>query len=89
VSVAHLDAEAMAFFASRPNDAPSVIADAKIREYAERQGGRTLAYWRLCLGRIWGDPIMMTSDEVAKRLGWSVAEADEINDQTMRACGWR
>jgi hypothetical protein len=32
---------------------------------------------------------MMTSDEVAKRLGWSVAEADEIDDLTMRACGWR
>lgn len=89
MSVAHLDAEAMAFFASRPSDDPAVIADAKIREYAEQQGGHTLAYWRLCLGRIWGDPIMMTSDEVAKRLGWSLTEAEAINAETMRACGWR
>ena len=89
MSVVHLDVDEMAFFASRPSDDPAVIADAKIREYAEQQGGRTLAYWRLSLGRIWGDPIMMTSDEVAKRLGWSVAEAEEIDDRTMRACGWR
>jgi hypothetical protein len=89
VSVVHLGAEEMALFAARPSDNPAAIADAKIRGYAEQQGGRTLAYWQLCLGRIWGEPIMMTSDEVAKRLGWPEAEADEIEDQTMRACGYR
>lgn len=89
MSVAHLDDEAMAFFASRPSDDPAVIADTKIRRCAEEQGGRTLEYWRLSLGRIWGDPIMMTADEVALRLGWTVEEAEEIDDRTMRACGFR
>lgn len=43
----------MAFFASRPSDSPSVIKDNKIRTYAQEQGGATLEYWRLSLGRIW------------------------------------
>jgi len=78
----------MAFFASRRSDEPAVIADNKIRAYAEERGGATLEYWRLSLGRIWGIPIMMTADEVAQRLGRSVDEAEEIDDRTMRACGF-
>lgn len=89
MTVAHLSSGTMVFFASRPSDDPAVIADTKIRTYAERQGGRTLAFWKLSLSRIWGDPIMMTNDEAAKRLGWSEDEADEIFDQTMKACGYR
>lgn len=56
-------------------------------QYAEEQGGRTLEYWRLSLGRIWGEPIMMTGDAVALRLRWTVDEVDEIEGRTMIACG--
>lgn len=88
MAVAHLSAEEMAAFASTPADDPARVADTRIRKYAEREGGRTLTYWKLELGRIWGDPVMMTPDEAAARLGWTEAEAEEIRQATFRACGY-
>lgn len=88
MAVAHLSADEMTWFAARPADDPAHVADTRIRDYAEREGGRTLAYWKLELGRIWDEPVMMTPDEAAARLGWTEAEAEEIRQATFRACGY-
>lgn len=88
MGVAHLDQEAMDFFKNRSPEDPAVIADARIKEYAEQAGGLTLQYWKLKLGRIWGDPIMMTDDEVAKRLNLPIADLRKVSDETMESCGF-
>ena len=79
----------MEFFRGRPNDDPAVIADAKIKAYAESRGGEVLAYWRLALARIWGDSFMMADAAVSEKLGLPMERLDAIYDETMRACGYR
>lgn len=88
MGVAHLDQDTMKFFRDRNPEDPSVIADSRIQEYAERTGGVTLKYWQLALGRIWGEPFMMSNDEVARRLELPESDIDEIFAETMTACGY-
>ena len=79
----------MSYFLDRSRRDPRALAaDDDVRAYAEKQGGLTLAYWRLALGRIWGEPYMMTMDEVAKRLGRPVSELQGLVDETHAALGW-
>lgn len=88
MGVIHLDDAAMEFFRRRSPHDPAVIADERLRAYAERTGGVTLEYWRLAMGRIWGEPFMMTDDEVAKRLKRPISELKAIVAETNAACGW-
>lgn len=62
--------------------------DRQVRAYAEKQAGLTLQYWKLALARVWGDPFMMTNDEVARRLGVSESELEQIVTETSVALGW-
>ncbi len=89
MGIVNLSAEEMESFRNRSPDEPSVLADQKIRAYAERTGGLTFEYWRLAMGRIWGDPYMMTVEEVAKRLNRPVADLKAVIEETNVACGWR
>lgn len=89
MGVAHLGPDEMAYFADPSQRYPQAVrADEQIRDYAERTGGLTLEYWQLALGRIWGQPYMMTTDEVAKRLRRPISELQRIEDETSRALGW-
>jgi hypothetical protein len=45
---------------------------------ANEKGGVALAVWRLHMGQIFGEPIMMTPDEVAKRLKLPVSDVTRI-----------
>jgi hypothetical protein len=86
MAIAHLSPEEMRQFAEAGKRYPRAVKlDQLIRAYAEQQGGLTLSYWKLALGRLWGDPIMMTTDEVAKRLGRPVSELRRIVEETDRA----
>lgn len=38
--------------------------------------------------RVWGDPFMMTNDEVAKRLGVAESDLEQIVADTNAALGW-
>lgn len=89
MGVVHLGEDEMAMFRHRRADDPAVIADHMIKSYAEKHGGLTLAYWKLAMGRDWGDPIMMTDDEAAARLDVPLGDVDAIFDETMTACGYR
>lgn len=88
MGVVHLGEDEMAMFRDRRADDPAVIADSRIKTYAEEQGGLALAYWKLAMGRVWGDPIMMTDDEAAARLDVPLGDVDAIFDETMNACGY-
>src|SRR3954454_8933723 len=56
-----------------------------IREHATQKGGIVLDVWRLHLGRIFGEPIMMTPDEVAKRLSLPLSTVTGIIEGTRKA----
>lgn len=89
MTIAHLDEDDMAYFLDDARRDPRALAaDRQVRAYAEERGGLTLAYWRLALGRIWGEPYMMTIDEVAKRLKRPVSELQVVVDETHAALGW-
>src|SRR5262249_30952061 len=89
MGVAHLSPDEMAYFSdSARRYPPAVLADQRLREYAERVGGLTLRYWQLALGRVWGQPYMMTVDEAASRLGLPISQLQAIDDETNRALGW-
>jgi hypothetical protein len=53
-------------------------------QYAEEQGGLTLAFWRLFQGDLFGEPVMMTTDECAKRLNVPVSTLETIYQETRR-----
>jgi len=77
----------MEFFRNRSPEDPGAVKDARLKEYAERTGGDTLRFWKLALGRIWGDPIMMSGYEAASRLGLSRSEVERIESESAVACG--
>jgi hypothetical protein len=52
------------------------------RRHAIEQGGLTLAVWKLHMGQIFGEPIMMTADDVAGRLELPVSAVVKIIDDT-------
>lgn len=88
VGVVHLTPAEMQHWASLPEDHPVAVNDRQVRAYAETQGGLTLQYWKLALGRVWGDPFMMTNDEVARRPGVAEADLEQIVTETNAALGW-
>lgn len=47
-------------------------------EYAQKQGGITLEFWKLHMGRLFGLPWMMTVDECAKRLRLPISQLKSI-----------
>jgi len=51
-----------------------------IKGEAEKQGGSVLAVWRLHLGKLWGNPYVMSPDEVARRLDLPVSEVSRRID---------
>jgi hypothetical protein len=53
-------------------------------QYAEERGGLTLAFWRLHQGQMFGEPVMMTTDECAKRLRVPVSALSAIYEETQR-----
>jgi hypothetical protein len=53
--------------------------------HATAKGGRTLEVWRLSMGRLFGDPVMMTTDEVAARLDLPVSEVTRVIEETNAA----
>lgn len=53
--------------------------------YARAQGGLTLEYWRLSSGPDFGEPQMMSSDEIASRLDVPVSDLHLIYRATMEA----
>jgi hypothetical protein len=86
MTIAHLTPEDMRQFAEADRRNPRVTKlNQLLRAYAEQQGGLTLSYWKLAMGRIWGDPVMMTTDEVAKRLQLPVSQLQGIVEETDRA----
>lgn len=88
MGIVHMNQSEMDFFRNRrPND-PAVLADKKIRNYAEAKGGLTLAVWRLTMGRLWGEPLMMTKDEVSVRLNRTESDVQAIYDETYDECGF-
>jgi hypothetical protein len=62
-------------------------ASAKLREltveYAASRGGKFLEFWRLFRGDYFGEPTIMSSDEIAKRLNRPVSELQRIFTETM------
>ncbi len=67
--VVHMNEAELAALGGRLSEDPAVDKLYRlIKERAEREGGTTLAVWRLHMARLWGEPLMMTSDEVASRL---------------------
>jgi hypothetical protein len=55
------------------------------KEHVEREGGLTLAVYKLHLARLWGEPFVMTSDEVARRLQLPVSRVTEIMTEVQNA----
>lgn len=49
-----------------------------IVDYATQRGGLVLAVWKLHMGQIFGEPVMMTPDEVAKRLKLPLSDVTKI-----------
>lgn len=88
VGIVHMNRSEMKFFRNRKPDDPAVIADEKIRKYAEAKGGLTLAVWKLTMGRLWGEPLMMTKDEVGVRLNRTESDIQAIYDTTYDECGF-
>lgn len=88
MGVVHLTPAKMQHWASLPEDPPVAVNDRQVRVYAEQQGGVTLRYWKLALARVWGDPFMMTNDEVAKRLGVAESDLEQIVADTNAALAW-
>jgi len=89
MGVAHLGPEEMAYFTDPSRRDPrAVLAEERLRDYAERTGGLTLEFWQLLVGHVWGQPRMMTMDEAAKRLGKPLSQLQQIHEETNRALGW-
>ena len=88
MAVVHLTPAEMKRWESLPDDHPVAVNDRRLRSYAEQQGGLTLQYWKLALARVWGDPSMMTNDEVAKQLDASESDIEQIVTETNAALGW-
>jgi NADH:ubiquinone oxidoreductase subunit E len=70
-------------------------AIAKLKEitvrHATEAGGLTLAIWRLAQGQFFGEPMLMSLDEVAKQLEMPLSEVRRIvteTDERIRA-EWR
>jgi hypothetical protein len=86
MAVVRMDPAEFAALGGRLSDDPAV---AKLYELlkaeAERRGGMTLAVWKLHMARLWGEPLVMTSDEVAKRLGAPVSRVVAIISETKAA----
>jgi len=53
-----------------------------IVDYATQRGGLVLGVWKLHMGQIFGEPIMMTADEVAERLKLPLSDVTKIIDDT-------
>jgi len=84
MAVVKLDPEEMKALDGRLSADPAVAKlYALLKAEAERRGGKTLAVWKLHMGKLWGVPVVMTSDEVAKRLRMPVSTvAKHINSVT-------
>lgn len=89
MGIVHMDQSEMDLFRNRRPDDPTLIADEKIKNYAEARGGFTLAVWKLAMGRLWGEPFMMTKDEVSIRLNRAESDVQAIYDETYVECGFR
>jgi hypothetical protein len=83
-----MDPAELAALRGRLSDDPAV---AKLYELlkaeaeAERRGGMTLAVWKLHMAQLWGEPLVMTSDEVAKRVGVPISRVVAIISETKAA----
>jgi hypothetical protein len=84
--VVHIDPAELAALGGKLSDDPAV---AKLYELlkgeAEGRGGATLAVWKLHMARLWGEPLIMTSDEVAKRLRLPVSDVAAMIAETKGA----
>lgn len=89
MGIVHMDESEMDLFRNRRPDDPTLITDEKIRAYAEASGGLTLAVWKLAMGRLWGEPFMVTADQVSIRLDLAESDVIAIYDETYVACGFR
>jgi hypothetical protein len=86
MTVVKLSPDEMRGFAASEARNPGIARlNALIREHVLAQGGVALEVWRLHLGQIFGEPVMMTPDEVAKQLGFSVSEVTSIIEETRKA----
>lgn len=90
--VTHLSDEELDAFKASARDNPAV---AKLNEleiaHVTEVGGIALDVWRLYQGVIFGDPIMMSADEVASRLELPVSEVEGIIEDVNAAVrpAWR
>jgi hypothetical protein len=55
------------------------------KEHVEREGGVALAVFKLYLAKVWGEPFIMTPDEVARRLGLPVSQVTAIIKEVQNA----
>lgn len=54
-------------------------------QYATAQGGTVLEFWKLHMGRLFGNPWFMTVDECAKRLNMPVSAVLPIAEASGKA----
>jgi hypothetical protein len=46
--------------------------------HAEQEGGQTLEFWKLHMGRLWEIPVMMNIDDAAQRMNIRIACAADL-----------
>ena len=56
-----------------------------IVDYAKDQGGIVEQFWRLHMGRLFGEPMMMTFDECAQQLDLPLSEVEQIFARSRQA----
>jgi hypothetical protein len=84
--VVRMDADELAALGGRLSSDPAVDQLYELlKAEAERRGGATLAVWKLHMARLWGEPLVMSADEVAKRLSLPVSEVAAIVADVQRA----
>lgn len=90
VTVVRLGADELEGFARSGIDNPAVAKLCELTiEEAERIGGLGLEAMRLFQGQIFGEPVMMSTDEVAKRLGISEEAVSEALEPIQHAAAER
>lgn len=89
--VVRLSPPEMVAFASEGRDPAIRKLEEITARYVTQQGGLLERIWRLHQGYIFGEPIMMTTDEIAKQLKLPLSEITAIlapADQAIHA-QWR
>jgi hypothetical protein len=79
VTIVRLSGEQLREFQESRGQNPAIekLYELEVAEVTAR-GGLALEIWRLHMGQLFGEPVMMTLDEVAKQLDMSEEEVREI-----------